>query len=94
MDKIQECANTIDTSNSITEKVEQINKMNIMIAEERKHLQLIQDTLDKVGKVPSKYKKLTLEQLQELFDKSSDINEKVSLYCAINYNINNIIDTI
>ena len=94
MDKIQECANIIDSSNSITEKVELINKINIMISDERERLHSIQETLDKPGKIPSKYKKLTLEELQELFDKSVDINEKVSVYCAINYNINNTINSL
>ena len=41
-------------------------------------------------KIPSKYKKLSIEELEVLFNATVDINEKISIYYTMNKKITTI----
>ncbi len=85
MDKIIELSDKIDQMKNINDKVKLIKTLNEMIETERNNLNfLLSNDIKKLKiKIFPKHKKMTIDELEEEFDNVIDINEKVSIYLAI-----------
>ena len=98
MEEIIALSETINKTVSITDKIKLIKNLNSMIEDERNKLNYIYDQMvsNKIinckQKIPLKYKKLNIEELEELFNKTEDINDKISIYLAIERAYTNISD--
>ena len=99
MDEIIKLSEKINIESNTNTKVKMINTLNKMIETEKNELNNIlqqysnnTNELLKSYKIPIKYKKCSLDELEELFNKSNNINEKIILYRTINKAIENITD--
>jgi hypothetical protein len=94
MDEITKMVDIINNTINITDKVKMICNLNSMIEVERKQLNnILENNIDDIkAKIPIKYKKMTLDELESEFNNNIDINEKIMIYHAICKNINNITD--
>ena len=98
MEEIIILSETINKTVSITDKIKLIKNLNTMIEDEKTKLNYIYNQMvsNKISdfkiKIPVKYKKLNIEELEELFNKTEDINDKISIYLAIERAYNNIYD--
>lgn len=94
MDRITKLAETITTTVNITDKVKMIYSLNEMIVKERNELNhILEHNIENVKtKISPAYKKMTLDELEIEFTKTTDIHEKITIYHAICKNINNISD--
>jgi hypothetical protein len=87
MNKIIELSDKIDQIKNINEKIKLIKDLNEMIEVEKNNLNfLLNNDINTLKiKIMPKHKKLSIEQLEEEFENTMiNINEKVSLYIAIN----------
>ncbi len=98
MDKIIELSDKIDNLNNksslITDKIKLIKSLNEMIEIEKKNLNNILDN-DIIAsnlktKIPIKYKKMSIDELEDEFEKCNNINEKILIYLAIDKYYSNI----
>jgi hypothetical protein len=94
MNEIEELNNKINECNNFNEKINYIQKLNIMIDNEINSLNSIlnNDLIDKKFKLPNKYKKMIIEELEDEFNKTENIHEKIIIYNCINYKYTNIMD--
>jgi hypothetical protein len=94
MNEIEELNMKIEKCNDINEKINYIQKLNNIIDKEINSLNNLLDTdlIENTFKIPNKYKKISIEELEELFNKTNDIYEKIIIYNCINYKYNNIMD--
>lgn len=98
MEEIINLSETINKIVNITDKIKLIKNLNNMIEIEKTKLNYIYNQMvsNKIGdckiKIPVKYKKLNIEELEELFNKTEDINDKISIYLAIERAYTNISD--
>ncbi len=87
MDKIIELSEQIDQTSNINEKVKLIKILNELIEAEKTNLNNILNnniiTSNLKTKIPIKYKKMSIDELEEEFDKNNNINEKILIYLAI-----------
>jgi len=92
MEKIIEITEHIDKITNINEKVKLIKNLNEMIDNEKKNLNLLLDNDIKNLKIKilPKYKKMTIDELEEEFENVNDINDKISIYLAIDRYYTNI----
>ncbi len=92
MDKIIELSDKIDNLSNINEKIKLIKSLNEMIEIEKNNLNNILDNDIKniKTKIPLKYKKMLIEELEEEFEKCNNINEKTLIYLAIDKYYTNI----
>ncbi len=96
MNNILELSNNIDNEIDINKKMKMINELNILIEKQKDHynqltLQITQEISQNI-KIESKYKNKTIEELEELFNSKNNIEDKISIYYAINIYYNNIIN--
>lgn len=94
MDEIMKLTGDINNCKSINEKIQMVQLLNELIAKEKKILHDLQNNNINTMKVkiPLKYKKLSIEELENMFNNSIDIHEKIILYHAINRIVTNIGD--
>jgi len=94
MDEITKMVENINKTINVAEKVKMICNLNNMIDIERKQLNnILENNIDDIkAKIPVKYKKMTLDELETEFNNNTDINDKITIYHAICKNINNITD--
>jgi hypothetical protein len=94
MDEITKMVENINATVNIADRVKMICNLNNMIDIERKKLNnILENNIDDIkAKIPVKYKKMTLDELETEFNNNTDINEKIIIYHAICKNINNITD--
>lgn len=94
MDEITKMVENINITVNVADKVKMISNLNNMINVERKQLNnILENNIDDMkAKIPVKYKKMTLDELETEFNNNTDINEKIIIYHAICKNINNITD--
>jgi hypothetical protein len=85
MDKIIELSDKIDQMKNINDKIKLIKNLNEMIDIEKNNLNyLLSSDIKKLKiKILPKHKKMTIDELEEEFENDIDINEKVSIYLAI-----------
>ncbi len=85
MDKIIELSDKIDQIKNINDKLKLIKNLNELIEIEKKHLNyLLSSDIKKLKiKILPKHKKMTIDELEEEFENDMDINDKVSIYLAI-----------
>ena len=81
MDEITKMVENINTTINIADKVKMICNLNSMIEVERKQLNnILENNIDEVkAKIPIKYKKMTLDELESEFNNNFDINEKITI---------------
>jgi hypothetical protein len=94
MELINELVKKIKNTNDINEKVTFIKELNCNIEKEELNLNnILNNNLDEIKiKIPIKYKKMSIDELEDSFENTNDINEKIIIYQAINRFYNNIID--
>ena len=94
MEQILEIENKINQIDNIYEKVKLIKELNELIDKEKTELTYIleNDINDMKVKIPLKYKKMTIDELEEAFNTCNSINEKIKIYHAINKYYTNIMD--
>jgi hypothetical protein len=91
MDKIIELSDKIDNLSNINEKIKLIKTLNEMIEAEKTNLNnIIDKDLNINTKIPIKYKKMSIDELEDAFEKCNNINEKIIIYSAINKYYTNI----
>ena len=92
MDKIIETADKIDKNTNINEKVKLIKDLNEMIDSETHNLTFyLNNDIKKLKiKIIPKYKKMTIDELEEEFNKIDNINDKIAIYLAIDRYYTNI----
>ena len=92
MDKIFELSEKIDNIKNINDKIKLIKTLNEMIEAEQNNLNFLlnNDIKNLKIKILPKYKKMTIDELEEEFDKTNNINDKVSIYLAIDRYYTNI----
>jgi hypothetical protein len=93
MDEIIKLSETIDNTININEKVNMIQLLNGMIQKEKTELNnILENNISNLKvKIPLKYKKMSINELEELFNNTSNINEKIIIYHAITKSIENVI---
>ena len=94
MDKINKLCEILDNSNS-TEIIPHIDELNRMVDNEKEILKQLLESIESVDmidtfKIPSKYKKLSIEELEIMFNDTVDINDKISIYYTMNKKITTI----
>ena len=92
MDEIIKLSENISTNINIEEKIKMVNTLNDMIKTERTNLNyLLENKLVNLKvKIPLKYKKMSIEELEIEFNNSNNINDKISIYYALDKAYNNI----
>ena len=93
MDKIIELSDKIDNIADINEKIKLLKILNEMIESEKTNLNSIIDNDFNINmkiKIPLKYKKMTIDELENEFEKCNNINDKITIYKAINIYYKNI----
>ena len=94
MDKIIELSDKIDNTVNINEKVKLLKTLNEMIEIEKNNLNSINNapnnTLHIKTKIPIKYKKMSIDELEDEFEKCNNINDKIIIYSAIDKYYSNI----
>ena len=85
MNKILELSNKIESTVDINNKMKMINELNSLIEKQKDYFNelIIKINSSESIKIDSKYKKKSIEELEELFDNSSDIEEKINIYYSI-----------
>ena len=94
MDKIIELSEQIDQTSNINDKVKLIKILNELIEAEKTNLNNILNNniiaSNLKTKIPIKYKKMSIDELEEEFEKINNINEKILIYLAIDKYYTNI----
>jgi hypothetical protein len=91
MDKIIELSDKIDNISNINDKIKLIKSLNEMIEIEKKNLNSINNDSHIIKtKIPIKYKKMSIDELEDEFEKCNSINEKIIIYSAIDKYYSNI----
>ena len=92
MDKILELSEQIEKSSNINDKVKLIKTLNELIEIEKTNLNFILNTDIKnlKTKIPIKYKKMSIDELEEAFETTNNINNKIVIYLAIDKYYSNI----
>jgi hypothetical protein len=85
MNNILELSNKIESTVDINNKMKMINELNSLIEKQKDYFN---ELITKINssesiKIDSKYKKKSIEELEELFNNSSDIEEKINIYYSI-----------
>ncbi len=84
MDKILELSDKIDNINNINDKIKLVKELNQLIENEKLNLNnLLNNDIKKLKiKIPQKYRKMTIDELEDEFNKAN-INDKIVIYLAI-----------
>jgi uncharacterized FlaG/YvyC family protein len=92
MDKILELSDKIDATININDKIKLIKELNEMIEVEKNNLNFLlnNDIKNLKIKILPKYKKMTINELEEAYETTNNINDKVSIYLAIDKYYTNI----
>jgi len=88
MEQINKLCETLDTCNS-SDIIANINELNRIVDNEKIILNNLLESLDTIEsfKIPNKYKKLSIEELENMFNDMKDINEKISIYYTMSKKI-------
>ena len=92
MDRILELSDKIDKIMNINDKIKLIKDLNEMIEVEKNNLNFLlnNDIKNLKIKILPKYKKMTINELEEAYETTNNINDKVSIYLAIDKYYTNI----
>ena len=96
MDEINKLYSLLDSIDDFTEKNKIICQINSLIPTEKDKLnqQLITLETKDIGsnkfKIPVKYKKYSIDDLEKLLYETHDIDEKISIYYTIKVMVENI----
>ncbi len=87
MNNILELSNKIDNESTINNKMKMINELNSLIEKQKDYynemiIQINSNSND--IKIESKYKKKSIEELEELYENTTNIEDKINIYIAIN----------
>ena len=82
MDEITRITTLIESTENLVEKNNLINSLNEIISLEKQKLNNISLDIAKF-KIPSKYKKKTVEQMEELLHTTDSIDESIIIYNTI-----------
>jgi hypothetical protein len=92
MDSINQLSEQINECKNINDKIKMINELNELIENETEKLKDLEKKINEnnhIFKIPIKYKKKSIEDLEDLYNQSDDINEKFIIYQCINKYYNN-----
>ena len=91
MENINKLSEQINECKNINDKIKMINELNELIENETDKLKDLETKINENNqfKIPIKYKKKSIEDLEDLYNQSDDINEKFIIYQCINKIYNN-----
>jgi hypothetical protein len=90
MNRIIELSEKINICSDINKKMIMISELNELIKIEKEYLYSQRElNINPDIKIPVKYNKKTIEELEDLFNSIDDIKEKIIIYTAINNYYNN-----
>jgi hypothetical protein len=94
MEQILDIENKINKTDNIYEKIKLIKELNELIEVEKTDLtNILESDIDDMKiRIPIKYKKMSIDELEEAFSNCNNINEKIKIYHAINKYYTNIMD--
>ncbi len=85
MNNILELSNKIDNESTINNKMKMINELNSLIEKQKDYYnEMIMKINSNDIKMESKYKKKSIEELEELYENTTNIEDKINIYIAIN----------
>ena len=94
MEQITKLCNTIENNTNINDKLSQINELSKLVDIEKNTLNKLLETIKMNNiddyKIPTKYKKIGIESLEEEFNNTDDIETKIILYYTICKKVNMI----
>lgn len=94
MNNIIKLSEEINECKNINNKIKMINDLNELIETEIDNLKDLETKINEnsnIFKIPIKYKKKSIEELEDLYNSTNDINEKYIIYECINKYYNNLI---
>jgi hypothetical protein len=93
MEQIVKLCESIESNIDSYKKINMISELHELISTEEIELNKLLDNVNNIKtdfKIPNKYKKSTIEELEELLNNTNDIEEKIVIYNTINVKINTI----
>jgi hypothetical protein len=87
MNNILELSNKIDKETDFNNKMTMINELNSLIEKQKDYYNemIMQINSKDINiNIESKYKKKSIDDLEELFNNSNNIEDKINIYNAIN----------
>ncbi len=85
MNNILELSDKIDNEPDITKKIKMINELNIQIEKQREYYNSILLKIENLSiNFDKKYLDKNIEYLEDLFNKSTDLEQKINIYYHIN----------
>lgn len=96
MNEIDRIHTSLDSIESFTEKNKLVNHMNSLIIDEKSKLTKLLEKIECIDnfKIPTKYKKQTIDELEKLLYSTTDIDEKIIIYSTIQLMVQDIRKTI
>ncbi len=96
MENINKLSEQINECKNINDKIKMINELNELIENETEKLKDLETKINENNqfKTPIKYKKKSIEELEDLYNSAIDINEKYIIYESINKYYNNILESL
>ena len=86
MDQINKIYETIETIENNDEKIKMITELNQKISLQKESYNKLLESINTIPsnfKLLDKYKKLTVDEMEELLNKTDDIEEKINIYYHI-----------
>jgi hypothetical protein len=93
MDEINRLHSSLDSIDNYTERNNTIQQMTVLISNQKEKLNLQLSKMDKnnIGfKIPVKYKKYSIDNLEKLLYETNDVDEKITIYYTIRLMVENI----
>ena len=95
--EINQLYNSIESIDNLQEKNNMISRVNEMIVIEKdklnKQLDTINDNKNEKNKIPIKYKKYSIDELEAMLYNTCDIDEKINIYYTIKLMVFNLRNT-
>ncbi len=96
MNSINKLSEQINKCNNINDKIKMINELNELIDDEIEKLKDLESKINENNqfKIPIKYKKKSIEELEDLYNLTNDNYEKFIIYQCINKFYNNTLESL
>ena len=85
--KLEELPNT-----DIISRIDLITKINKYIDEEKEKLSATLETIDEDSKLHKKYEDKSIKELQEIFESSKSVKDKIKIYQTLKYKVDDVVN--
>ena len=85
--KLEELPNT-----DIISRIDLITKINKYIDEEKEKLNATLETIDNDSKLHKKYEDKSIKELQEIFESSKSVKDKIKIYKTLKYKVDEVVN--